>query len=678
VAVYYHQSDFTGGTNCTVSRGLENYGAGNYALSSDGQPGTLGFFDTSVSNLHLQVYDTFRIDAGESTNYAQVTLESGGDLELCTNASLRVATNLVIGSNSVVMLNQGSQLDIQGSFQVQQGGSLIISDGASLHWSGSMAFESGSALKLTSGSSLWLTNAGALVGVSILVDGNSVLHTRGTTEFRSCNLTFNGASQLDVEQGLMLNSTTMRLDGGSLWNIPGTCQVHNGSQLTIVATSLLGVANQTLIVSSNSVIWCEGANRSNKVNGVWTGVGVTIAADNVIVDASSRITADGLGYVAKGDGCGPGGGGYGGNGGAGGAYGGAGGYGFSWRSESLNYGSATLPLDLGSAGGGYGGNGGGAIRLQVVGTLTLDGQITANGQQTGSYSSRWGGGAGGSILVETRNLTGSGKFAANGAIGCQQSGGGGGGRVAVYYQQSDFTGGTNCTVSRGLENYGAGDYGGSSDGRPGTLGFFDTSVWNYNLHVYDRFSFEPGDDFCPASITVTPNAELVLANGEQWSLIDRLVLMPNARVAVEAGSRLTTAGIDRLENITLSVRNGGALDIVGDVVLTAGAHILVPDASTVDVSGLLRVAAGAEITFGSGSTLLVSGGGSFWMKWLTPGSPAACFLRKPDIYGAPARHVAKLAGILVGQRETPSTSRRWATAPSMVADFQPMLSCSKS
>jgi hypothetical protein len=70
-------------------------------------------------------------------------------------------------------------------------------------------------------------------------------------------------------------------------------------------------------------------------------------------------------------------------------------------------------VDFGGSGGtggglkpySYGGAGGGAIRLTVAGTLSLMGQISANGRNGSGQGS--GGGAGGSLWLTVGNLAGT-------------------------------------------------------------------------------------------------------------------------------------------------------------------------------------------------------------------------------------------------------------------------------
>lgn len=154
------------------------------------------------------------------------------------------------------------------------------------------------------------------------------------------------------------------------------------------------------------------------------------------VQAGGLISANGLGYPV-GSAVGPGAGHFGGDTGSGGGYGGAGGHGDEGQAGGNPYGNAGAPLDWGSAGGpGESGRynpGGGVVSLSVVGTLTVDGTICANGQA--AFDNDQGGGSGGSVWLNAALLAGSGWITANGGVGEDGDGGGGaGGRVAVYHQ----------------------------------------------------------------------------------------------------------------------------------------------------------------------------------------------------------------------------------------------------
>jgi hypothetical protein len=177
-----------------------------------------------------------------------------------------------------------------------------------------------------------------------------------------------------------------------------------------------------------------------------TNVALTVLGD-ALVGTNSAISVDGQGYSAGLSG--PGGGSMSANAsGSGGGYGGAGGASASGTPGGTTYGSVQQPTDRGSRGGLFpmvtnSSQGGGAIRLQVTGTLEVDGKISAEGNDALVESA--GGGAGGSVWVTTRKLAGGGLISANGGAGDPaEGGGGGGGRIAVYSGTNYFTGIVNA------------------------------------------------------------------------------------------------------------------------------------------------------------------------------------------------------------------------------------------
>ncbi len=131
--------------------------------------------------------------------------------------------------------------------------------------------------------------------------------------------------------------------------------------------------------------------------------------------------------------------------GAGGAHGGAGGNSASNRLGGNCFGSVSEPLTMGSGGGATRGNsggsaGGGLFRATITGTLTVLGEITADGQSGTVPNYADGGGAGGSIWISANQITGSGQIRANGGSGgSANAGGGGAGRIALYSTLSPMT-----------------------------------------------------------------------------------------------------------------------------------------------------------------------------------------------------------------------------------------------
>jgi hypothetical protein len=251
---------------------------------------------------------------------------------------------------------------------------------------------------------------------------------------------------------------------------------------------------QDITISSNTT-WNAGTYTYENVwitNGatlIFNG-SVTLNAATLTVDSGSSISANGKGYPEE---TGPGAGKLKGCGGSGAGHGGKGGVASSsgcnpdLTSGGLPYGSAFAPTDLGSGGGSWpwygshGGSGGGAITLNVSGTLTVKGIITANGSSGGgSYG---GGGSGGSIYVATTNLTGSGSFTANGGVSTGNGGAGGGGRIAVYYENSDFSGKADAKGGTARSD--------EMVGKDGTVGFIDRS--NNILNIISTFRFQGND-----------------------------------------------------------------------------------------------------------------------------------------------------------------------------------------
>jgi len=168
---------------------------------------------------------------------------------------------------------------------------------------------------------------------------------------------------------------------------------------------------------------------------------LTVLGD-AVVQTNGFISVDAKGY--NGSHGGPGAGLMLTNDGSGGGYGGAGGASASNIPGGSTYGSASQPVDLGSRGGlnpTYSGfcQGGGAVLMRVAGTLTVNGEISANGNS--ALFEAGGGGAGGSLWLTARQINGLGLIAANGGDGEDSGGGGGGGgRIAIYSRSNNFAG----------------------------------------------------------------------------------------------------------------------------------------------------------------------------------------------------------------------------------------------
>ena len=242
----------------------------------------------------------------------------------------------------------------------------------------------------------------------LTVGGNLILRTKGKLGVFSAPTPTNS---LDHYGAWVKVAGDMSLDTGS-WVYPYSHTTNGGSPRFTM---------RNLTVSTNA-----GFNADNKGFGVKT----SYSAKGLGPGAG---TGDGFTHARF----------------TGATYGGSGG---DTNSPRSTYGSATCPLDPGSSGGMYKaypvpGAGGGAIRIEAVNRVTLDGTLTANGFRSYSYQSltaathgSGGGGSGGGIFVVCRNFGGIGQLTARGGDAWRGGGCGGGGRIAVWRTVDTFTG----------------------------------------------------------------------------------------------------------------------------------------------------------------------------------------------------------------------------------------------
>ncbi len=280
--------------------------------------------------------------------------------------------------------------------------------------------------------------------------------TLGAVTLNNSVVAFDTGSTVNL--GSLVVNGAAALSGADLVFVPGgTIKVRAGGVLALSAPGTSGgnlvvrkggIFQQASVPPLNftSVEIDTGGKLTHAPNssGVSSELALNVSGDFNLQSGAS-INADGLGFAGGGVrtvGFGPGGGsGTSTNIGAGGGHGGAGGVGGGGSSGGGIYDEMMSPADFGSGGGGDshngGGAGGGAIVLQVAGTLTLNGAVSANGVSGGGSS--WfmdggGGGGGGTVNIAAGTLTGSGTLGANGGAGTPYGGaGGGGGIIALSY-----------------------------------------------------------------------------------------------------------------------------------------------------------------------------------------------------------------------------------------------------
>lgn len=351
--------------------------------------------------------------------------------------------------------------------------------------------------------------------------------------------------------------------------------------------SKLSATNVNIMTGAVVTLPAAFSNDPGKSNNIY------IFCSNLTVGAWASIDADNKGYKGNitnsSTGYGPGGGYI--NGG--GSYGGRGGGGYGYA--GIVYGDPAAPIEPGSAGGAesgspVGGPGGGAIRIEAIGEVTVNGTITARGWPgSGTY---YGSGSGGGVYIVCNTITGNnGIVRATGGT-CSSRYAGGGGRIAVIYN-------TNAQVSipsilfnaAGGWDYTAGFY-----GDPGTL-YFPNNLFLSNTFLHSGYWSVPGltnwavDDLIISNgwlgfsaygfqLTVTNNLSIIGTN-----LYQHRLELSNEAVSLTCGGNifLTNAAIDLVDrrilgfyrSITSSVSIGPTLTCGGNLTLTNNSAIYV-------------------------------------------------------------------------------------------------------
>ncbi|MBW2172398.1 MAG: hypothetical protein JRF69_10575, partial [Deltaproteobacteria bacterium] len=250
--------------------------------------------------------------------------------------------------------------------------------------------------------------------------------------------------------------------------------VSGSNELTL--TGALTVNSGTLLCKADTTVINEASGGD-----VVTphGQGMVINAADVAIGEDGHISADFQGFLTT---EGPGGAIHG-----GGGYGGRGGAGNSGV-IGLTYGSLSQPTALGSGGRYYsvGGSGGGALKFVVTGTVTVDGTISVNGQDSTQCCDN-GGGSGGSLWIIANSLAGSGFIAADGGQGAAKGGAGGGGRIALEWTSRTFDG---VISAKGAVH----PWGEDFSGAHGTIWVPSDKwdeLWNASYHVNGSIALAP-------------------------------------------------------------------------------------------------------------------------------------------------------------------------------------------
>lgn len=368
-------------------------------------------------------------------------------------------------------------------------------------------------------------------------------------------------------------------------------------------TLVIGTGGYDLFVSRGAIATSIGApcDLFVRSNSFLAQSGSVTISRNATFDAGGGINLDGLGNSTAGNGTissSP-------KGGAG-----HGGYGaLNTGSSGAVYDFATTPQLSGSQGGNgsgssgaapFGGTGGGAVHLNVGSTLTVNGELSADGLN-GDLNS--GGGSGGALWLTTATLTGNGQITATGGAGNGTAGGGAGGRIAIYYTSNLFAGAISACGGTGALPGGAG-----------------TIFWQDNLQhtslLLDNCGLTGTNTPISAASGVATNVTVTGGAIAEFTG----AIPPLSNLVVGAGSGVTTRSTDT--NLYLAV--------LGDLTVSSGARIFT------DGKGFIRGAG-----TGAGATLSNKGAGGGYGG---AGGASASGAVGGGIYGSAAMPVDRGSG----------------------------------
>ena len=241
-------------------------------------------------------------------------------------------------------------------------------------------------------------------------------------------------------------------------------------------------------------------------------------------------------------------------------------------STNAVYGSYTDPDDWGSGGGGPdGGSGGGLVRIQAE-SLTVIGQILANGQEEGGFVN--GDGSGGGIYISVKTLSGTGIIKARGGSGSYPAGGG---RIAVYandysgFDVSRITSQGSSPASDSVEGSGAGT-------------------------IYVRDPDEPSGTLIIDGLDGSGPTPLGLPGDQNFVTSDSVVIR-----GIGAYARPEHPGMMLEFQNSLTVTGSGALKSTGGLILNGTAYLGSPDDSlfgSLDFVGTQTLQGAGTIVFG--------------------------------------------------------------------------------
>lgn len=387
-----------------------------------------------------------------------------------------------------------------------------------------------------------------------------------------------------------------------------TLNVGTGVDCTFTFNGEMTLASLTI---EGGVTLTHGDNTTTQTNTL-----TVTATGDIDVQTGAIINVNYLGYnggAVYGSGYGPGAGtGTGGSQGAGGgAHGGDGGVGRDGSSNDDNPGGAAYcdpddPDTIGSGGGGgsassTGGAGGGMIKLDSGGTLSVDGTISAAGQNytAGGYSA---GGAGGTVFLKGNTIDGTpdANISVRGGNGASRGGGGGGGCVYVWYNTSNSLSASDFTYTGGTA---------TGTGQEGGAGIVyiqqnagDEDIYFNGSGTGDVATTTLSEDVSVNNMTITNNADISTSNTLTLFEADPFASSDNSSQLITTGN-VVAASMTTIGGVNLYI-NGS---YTNNASLTIEASTIFGIESTASLSTTISSLTNYGTTFvNSGATFTIT------------------------------------------------------------------------
>ncbi|HYE60100.1 MAG TPA: hypothetical protein VEA18_02875, partial [Candidatus Kapabacteria bacterium] len=276
------------------------------------------------------------------------------------------------------------------------------------------------------------------------------------------------SSTVTLSSGQTADFGTLQIgDGTNTSTLILVGNIGTGGSITIKNKGYLEQKNTTTQTITGTMTIENGGTLTHTANDTSQSYELDFAIGTLDVQSGGSINVDGKGYtggLGVNPGNGPGAGktrvgGSGSSDGSGAGHGGDGGITDEGHVGGVAYCDITNPATIGSGGGGVGsgssvqgGSGGGLIILNVTGTSTINGTISAKGSMgaNNGAGNGAGGGAGGGVKITAGTIAGTPtSFSVVGGDGHNTgtgSGAGGGGCVLLTYTTSTSITGTSITM----------------------------------------------------------------------------------------------------------------------------------------------------------------------------------------------------------------------------------------